>query len=165
MDIAKNLDPSIDAVITGHTHAPYNCTMDDPAGNPRKVVSAFSFGRIITEMNFVIDHQSKDVIRDSVTAVNHVVTRTVPKDPALQDIVAKWTAKADVEGNVPVGTITQDIRRAFTGTTERRDLESSLSNLIADAQLESTTENSAQIAFMNAGGVRADLLFAELDAG
>jgi 5'-nucleotidase len=165
VEIAQRLDPSIDALITGHTHQPDNCTINDTANQPRKVVSAFSFGRIITEMNFVIDHQSKDVVRGSVTAVNHIVTRAVAKDPVLQGIVAKWTAKANVDGNVRVGTITQDIRRAFTGTTERRDLESSLSNLIADAQLESTAENAAQIAFMNAGGVRADLVFVSSTQG
>ncbi len=85
VEIAQRLDPSIDALITGHTHQPYNCTINDPANQPRKVVSAFSFGRIITEMNFVIDHKSKDVNRGSVTAVNHIVTRTVAKDPVLGD--------------------------------------------------------------------------------
>jgi 5'-nucleotidase len=162
VDIAKGLDSSIDALITGHTHAPYNCSIDDPSGQPRKVVSAFSFGRIITEMNFNIDSRTKDVIRSSVTATNHVVTRTVPKDPTLQSIVTKWATRANVEGNVPVGTITQDITRAFTPgvSGDDRAKESSLSNLIADAELESTSENGSQIAFMNAGGVRADLLFA-----
>ena len=29
----KALDPEIDAVITGHTHLPYNCTHADPAGS------------------------------------------------------------------------------------------------------------------------------------
>ena len=126
-------------------------------------MSAFSFGRIITEMNFDIDNKTHDVVRDSVTATNHIVTRTVAKDPVLQDIVSKWTTRANVEGNVPVGTITQDITRAFLpppSTSDDRARESSLSNLIADAQLESTAENGSQIAFMNAGGVRADLRFA-----
>ncbi len=163
VEIAQNLDPQIDALITGHTHQPYNCSINDPSGQPRKVVSAFSFGRIITEMNFNIDNKTHDVVRDSVTATNHIVTRTVAKDPVLQDIVSKWTARANVEGNVPVGTITQDITRAFLpppSTSDDRAKESSLSNLIADAQLESTAENGSQIAFMNAGGVRADLRFA-----
>ena len=163
VEIAQNLDPQIDALITGHTHQPYNCSINDPSGQPRKVVSAFSFGRIITEMNFNIDGKTHDVVRDSVTATNHIVTRTVAKDPVLQDIVSKWSTRANVEGNVPVGTITEDITRAFLpppSTSDDRARESSLSNLIADAQLESTAENGSQIAFMNAGGVRADLRYA-----
>jgi len=167
--IAEKLDPSIDALITGHTHQAYNCSIDDPAGEPRKVVSAFSFGRVITEMNLELDSRTNDVVRDSVTAVNHIVTRTVPPDPTLLSIVAKWTALANVEGNVEVGTITQDITRAFLpppSTSDDRAKESSLSNLIADAQLASTApENGSQIAFMNAGGVRADLRYASSPAG
>ena len=30
VDIAENLSPAIDLVITGHTHQPYVCTIDDP---------------------------------------------------------------------------------------------------------------------------------------
>ena len=168
VEIAEQLDTKIDALITGHTHQPYNCTINDPNDKPRKVVSAFSFGRIITEMNFVINTKTDDIVRDSVTATNHIVTRTVPQDPTLQAIVAKWTAKANVEGNVPVGNVTQDITRAFLpppSTSDDRASESSLSNLIADAQLESTAENGSQIAFMNAGGVRADLRFASSPSG
>jgi len=161
--IAEGLAPSIDALVTGHTHAAYNCSIPDPAGQPRKVVSALSFGRIITEMNFRVDKRTDDVIRSSVTATNHIVTRDVPADPTLQAIVDKWVAKASGPGNREVGSISRDITRAFEPAgTERRDLESSLSNLIADAQREST---GAQVAFMNAGGVRADLLFANSPAG
>jgi 5'-nucleotidase len=168
VEIAENLDPQIDALITGHTHQPYTCSIDDPAGQPRRVVSAFSFGRIITEMNFTIDTRTKDVIRSSVAATNHIVTRTVAKDPVLQGIVAKWTALANVEGNVEVGKVTEDITRAFLpppSTSDDRARESSLSNLIADAQLASTAENGAQVAFMNAGGVRADFRYASSPAG
>ena len=35
VDIAKNLDPRIDMVVSGHTHQPYTCSIPDPAGNPR----------------------------------------------------------------------------------------------------------------------------------
>ncbi len=167
VDIAKGLDPEIDALVTGHTHQPYNCSINDPSGAPRKVVSAFSFGRIITEMNLQISKATGDVVRETVTAQNHIVTRDAA-DPAVDAIVAKWVAKADVSGNVPVGTVAEDIKRAFLpppSTSDDRAKESSLSNLIADAQLESTSENGSQIAFMNAGGVRNDLLFASSDRG
>ncbi|MGV8965271.1 MAG: bifunctional metallophosphatase/5'-nucleotidase [Cellulomonas sp.] len=166
VDIAERLDPSIDALITGHTHAAYNCSINDPAGQPRKVVSALSYGRIITEMNFTLDPKTKDVVRSSVVAVNHLVTRDVVKDPKVDAIVQKWTDKANVDGNVEVGKVTADITRAFLpppSTADDRASESSLSNLIADAQLASTegpNDGAAQIAFMNAGGVRADLLYA-----
>ena len=48
VEIHDALDPAIDAMITGHTHLPYNCSLTDPAGQPRLVTSAYSFGRVVT---------------------------------------------------------------------------------------------------------------------
>jgi 2',3'-cyclic-nucleotide 2'-phosphodiesterase (5'-nucleotidase family) len=153
--IAEQLDPEIDLVVTGHTHQPYICNVPDPKGKPRMVTSASSFGRVVTETNLVIDKRSRDVVRDQVTSTNHLVTRTVAADPALTAIIAKWNAIAAPIANRVVGTITANITRA-----PNRDAESSLNNLIADAQLAATAVNGAQIALMNPGGVRADLTFA-----
>ena len=40
VDIAENLHPEIDLVVTGHTHQPYVCNIPDPAGRDRLVTSA-----------------------------------------------------------------------------------------------------------------------------
>ncbi len=162
VDIAKRLAPKIDMVITGHTHQPYVCNIPDPKGQRRLVTSAMSFGRIITETNFKLDDRTGDIIRKSEKAVNHLVTRDVPQDPAVRAIVEKWVAKAAGPGNRIVGSIAADIKRASSAGKEDRAAESALSNLIADAQRDST---GSQIAFMNPGGVRADLLVANSPAG
>ena len=54
LDIAKALDPQIDVVIEGHTHQPYNCTVLDPNGKKRLVTSAYSIGRVVTEVNLTL---------------------------------------------------------------------------------------------------------------
>jgi 5'-nucleotidase len=159
-EIATSLDAEIDAVVTGHTHQPYVCTFPDPAGAPRLVTSASSFGRIVTEVNVTIDRTTKDIRRDAMTATNHIVTRDLDPDPFVSAIVAKWKALSDTFANDPVGSITADITRAFTGGNEDRGKESSIGNLVADAQLARTQINGAQLALMNPGGLRADLLFA-----
>jgi 2',3'-cyclic-nucleotide 2'-phosphodiesterase (5'-nucleotidase family) len=160
--IAENLDAQIDAVITGHTHQPYVCNIPDPSGAPRMVTSASSFGRVITETNLTINRSSGNVQRAKTTAVNHLVTRNVTPDAELTGIIAKWQSLAGPVANRPVGTITTDITRAIN-----RQTESSLVNLIADAQLAATAPapGSAQMAFMNPGGVRADLTYASSSAG
>ena len=158
--IAQNLDPEIDLVVTGHTHQPYVCNIPDPKGQPRMVTSASSFGRVVTETHLMLDKRTDDVVRDKVTSVNHLVTRTVAPDPALTAIIAKWQAIAAPIANIPVGQVTQAITRSIS----RAD-EASLGNLIADAQLAATTANGAQIALMNPGGVRADLTFPTSTAG
>lgn len=47
VDIAKNVSPEVDALVTGHTHNAYVCTVPDPAGKPRMVTSAASFGLLL----------------------------------------------------------------------------------------------------------------------
>ena len=162
VQINSALDPAIDAVITGHTHLPYNCLLADPNGNPRIVTSAYSFGRVVSEFNLVLDKRTNDVRRDLSTAVNHAVVRAqLTPDAAITAIISKWKVLADPIGKREVGSITGDIKRAFVGSSEDRGSESSAGNMIADAQLYGTLANGAQIAFMNPGGIRSDLIFAK----
>jgi 5'-nucleotidase len=164
IEIAKNLDPSIDLVVTGHTHQPYVCDIPDPAGQSRWVTSASSYGRLITETNLKLDTRTRDVVRSSVTTVNHAVTRDVAPAAEQTATIAKWNALAAPLGNRVIGSITADINRGGTNGS-RRDVESPLGDLIADAQLEATTVNGAVMALMNPGGVRRDLTFASSTAG
>ena len=165
VEINSALDPAIDAVITGHTHLPYNCRLPDPDGNPRIVTSAFSFGRVVSELDLVLDKRTGDVRRDLSTAVNHPVIRAqVTPDPAITAVIDKWKPLSDVIGSREVGKITGDIKRAFVGSTEDRGSESNAGNMIADAQLWATQANGAQIAFMNPGGIRSDLIYAKSGA-
>lgn len=163
VQIAEDLAPSIDLVVTGHTHQPYTCNIPDPKGNPRWVTSAASYGRVVTETELKLDRRTRDVVRSSVTSVNHAVTRDVAADPAQTATIAKWNALAAPVANRIVGSITADITRSLS-----RDAESSLADLIADAQLAATDgagDGAAVMAFMNPGGVRADLTFAPSPAG
>jgi 5'-nucleotidase len=172
VDIAENLDPEIDVVVTGHTHQPYTCTIDDPADNPRSVSSAFSFGRVVTEIELTLD-PTGEVDRDSVTAVNHSVLQPADRDdvqpgelapdPAVTAVISKWQPLADERGLEPVGTITETITRGGDPTGSDRGVESDAGNLVADAQLASTQAlaTAGDVAFMNPGGLRSDLVFEE----
>lgn len=156
------LDPAIDVMITGHTHLPYNCMLDDAAGNPRIVTSSYSFGRVVTEVNLVLDKRTNDVRRDLSTATNHLVDQaSLAPDPAITAIINKWQPLVDAAGGTPIGTITADIIRGGIPTGSDRGVESAAGNLVADAQLWSSSFNGAEIAFMNPGGVRSDLTYAQ----
>ena len=170
--INDGLDAEIDAVITGHTHLPYNCMLDDPDGNPRFVSSAYSYGRVVTEMNLVIDPRTDEVIREASSAMNHAVFQaddeaatadghTVMPDPGIDAIIAKWQPLFDEIGLEKVGEITADITRGGDPTGSDRGVESAAGNLVADAQLWASEVNGAEIAFMNPGGVRSDLTYAQ----
>jgi 5'-nucleotidase len=150
------LEPEIDAIVSAHTHQAYNCRFPDPAGKPRLVTSAASFGRLITEINLVLDKRG-EVDRLATTATNHIVTRDVAKDAALSQLIAKYKELIAPIANRVVGQITADIIRQPDASGE-----SPLGNVIADAQLADTapaTKGGAQLAFMNPGGIRADLTY------
>ena len=160
--INNALDPAIDVLITGHTHLPYNCVLPDPAGHPRMVTSAYSYGRVVSEFQLVLDKRTNDVRRDLSTATNHLVERgALTPDPAITAVIAKWEPLFKAAGTTPVGTITADINRGGNPPGSDRGVESPAGNLVADAQLWATSANGAQIAFMNPGGVRSDLKYAQ----
>ncbi|MEU4148220.1 bifunctional metallophosphatase/5'-nucleotidase [Streptomyces parvulus] len=154
VDIAKNITPQVDALVTGHTHNAYVCTIPDPAGKPRMVTSAASFGRLYTDTTLTYDRRTGDIARTSVKSANHVVTRDVPKAPDMTRLIDKWGTLAAPIGNRPVGHISADISRDGT--------ESPLGDLIADAQLAygRSQDPETDLALMNPGGIRAPLTYA-----
>ncbi|MGX1029648.1 bifunctional metallophosphatase/5'-nucleotidase [Streptomyces sp. SAI-097] len=154
VDIAKNVTPQVDALVTGHTHNAYVCTVPDPAGNPRMVTSASSFGRLYTDTTLTYDRATGDIARTSVKSANHVVTRDVPKAPDMTRLIGRWSTLAAPIGNRPVGYVSADIDR--TGT------ESPLGDLIADAQFAYGKEQDPEtdLALMNPGGIRAPITYA-----
>ncbi|MEV7890898.1 bifunctional metallophosphatase/5'-nucleotidase [Streptomyces sp. NPDC002817] len=154
VDIAKNITPQVDALVTGHTHAAYACTINDPAGNPRTVTSAASFGRLYTDTTLTYDRWTGDIARTAVKSANHVVTRTVAKATDMTELISRWNTLAAPIGNRAIGYISADI--PSTGT------ESPMGDLIADAQLAygKQLDPETDLALMNPGGVRAGLTYA-----
>ncbi|MCF1644940.1 bifunctional metallophosphatase/5'-nucleotidase [Streptomyces indiaensis] len=154
VDIAKNVTPQVDALVTGHTHNAYVCSIADPAGKPRMVTSAASFGRLYTDTTLTYDRKTGDIARTAVKSANRVVTRDVPKAPDMTELIGKWNTLAAPIGNKPIGWISGDIGN--TGT------ESPLGDLIADAQLAhgKQLDPETDLALMNPGGIRAPLTYA-----
>ncbi|MFJ9792795.1 bifunctional metallophosphatase/5'-nucleotidase [Streptomyces globosus] len=160
VDIAKNVDAKVDALVTGHTHQAYACNIPDPAGNPRTVTSAASLGRLFTETTLKYDLKTKDIVRTAVSSpapVNKVVTRDVAKAPDMTELINRWQTLAAPIANRPMGYIAGDIPGRGLDAPEKP-----LGDLIADAQLEATAaadKGGAQLALMNPGGIRSDLAF------
>lgn len=162
--IVQTLDSAVDLVISGHTHQAYVCQLQNAMGRNVLVTSASAFGRVLTDINVVLDTETRDVA--SATATQVVVNRndtTVTPDPAIATLVANYGALEAPIANQVVGKISA----AFTRTTSAA-CEHTAGGLIADAQLAATTAptfGGAEIAFMNPGGVRADFTFPSSAAG
>lgn len=153
VDIAKNVTPAVDALITGHTHQAYACTIPDPAGRPRMVTSASSFGRLYTDTTLTYDRWTGDIARTAVKSANHVVTRDVAKAADMTTLITKWKTLSAPVASRPIGYIAGDIGN--TGT------ESQAGDLIADAQLAyaKSVDPEADLALMNPGGIRAGFTY------
>ncbi|WP_432509923.1 bifunctional metallophosphatase/5'-nucleotidase [Kineococcus sp. SYSU DK001] len=155
--IVQGASGQVDAILSGHTHLRYDCAFP-VAGKAvqRPVLSAESYST-------AFDHLVLDVdAAGEVVAAGHQVLDVVGFTPnaQVQRIVDDAVAVAETVGQQPVGSITADITRAFTGEDDDRGKQSPLGNLVADAQKQQTAGAGAQIAFENPGGIRDDLLFA-----
>src|SRR5690606_32700692 len=84
-----------------------------------------------------------------------------PADDEIGGIVQDDVDAAEPLGAAVIGQIDAPLYRgAIAGGTpgSARGAESVLGNVVADVQLWATQDNEADIAFMNPGGLRADLL-------
>jgi 5'-nucleotidase len=91
-----------------------------------------------------------------------IVTRDVARDPVQTAIIERYRPSYALVAERVVGTIAADLTRIpnFAG-------ESTLGNIIADATLEMarSAAGHADVAFMNPGGIRSDLLHAAGNEG
>lgn len=147
VDIVNRLDPAVSAVISGHTHQGYNCVV---RGIP--VIQGDSYGHLLQRLDLTVDRANHKVL--AVSAANVVMDpRTLPVNPAMSDILTRARTLTDAVKATPVGTL----GAATISRSSNAAGESALGDLIADSQLAATRDNGAVIAFMNPGGIRADL--------
>jgi len=176
--IIRRLDNAVDLVISGHTHAAYNCSANTvdvkvvngqtvstprPTGLPNKtgrlipVTSSSAFGRLLTDIDITIDPATRDIVK--VEPTNRLVDRTdaqintdIANDPTVKNIVDGYNALVSPLANAVIGTISAALPNSGNAAGEMP-----AGNLIADAQLQATQPaalGSAVAAFMNPGGVR-----------
>jgi 5'-nucleotidase len=170
--IITGVNDNVDAIVSGHTHLEYNCSFPvagwaDRQVKERPVVSAGQYGANLNQLVFTVDATTGEVVAKSQSILKLKAGTTgstfnYPVDAATKAIVDKAVADAEVLGAVPLGEITGAFNRArFGDGSENRGGESTLGNLVAEVQrwaTESPTTGSAQIAFMNPGGLRADMV-------
>lgn len=176
--VVSRLRNGVDLVISGHTHAAYNCSANTqdvknvngvavstprPTGLPNiegrlvPVTSASAFGRLLTEVDVTVHPRSHKVL--SISPTNRLVDRTDPvintmiaADPAVKNVVEGYSALVSPLANQVIGTIAAPLPNSANGAGEMP-----AGSLIADAQLQATQPaalGGAVMAFMNAGGVR-----------
>jgi 5'-nucleotidase len=174
-EIAQRLDPRVKVIVSAHTHQEYRCTVT-AGGATRLVTSAASFGRVLTDITLTLDDRSGKLVQASAenqivdNALNLRVDSTTVRqpdpskeDPAVAAVVDQYVTASAPLANEVIGRIQGDLTR--TGSPLG---ESALGDVIADAQYVATQPTGlggAQLAFMNPGGIRADLRVNDVSSG
>jgi 5'-nucleotidase len=172
-DIVAGLRPEYGVVVSGHTHRFYSCELRNAAGAPSVVTSAGSAGTLVTDISVTVDRRTRRfasasarnvIVQNGVRAADGTWIQDAPGvyrhdpdlvDPDVKRIADKYRVAVAPLANRVVGRITDTITSSPSANGE-----SPLGDVIADAQLAYTSAGGAQIAFMNPGGIRASLTYA-----
>jgi 5'-nucleotidase len=160
--VVDRMSDEVDVVITGHTNWAVNCVLDG-----KIVTGAASFGRLVTDIDLTFDRKTEEILAAKVE--NKIVTRTVEKASDLTALVAKYQAVAAPFANRVIGKMVAPPPGQSGNITRTANPagESALGDVIADAQQFDAAAHGtgSQFAFMNAGGIRADLVYPSSAAG
>ncbi len=154
--IVGKLDDAVSLVLSAHSHEAYVCELPNKAGRKIPVTQASSYGRVVSDIDVTIDAKTKRVT--AVKARNVVVDRTnsaIAPNAEIAGIVDGYAALAAPIVNRVVGSAAGVFTKAAAPGGE-----STMGDLIADAELEATSaagNGGAQVAFTNPGGIRAGL--------
>ena len=149
--------PGVDVVVGGHTHTllsdsepgaagPAHIAVGGPAGRA-VVVQAAAYGRYLGRLD--IDIAEDGTILAYGGDCRHVAL-SLPEEPRVAAIIAHYAAQLDGVRRRVVGRA-----EAPVGNTTCRIGECALGSFIADAMLAAV--QGAEVALMNAGGIRTGL--------
>lgn len=164
-DIVTNVSDDVDAIVSGHTHLAYDHRVPVPGWEDegrtvteRPVVSAGQYGVNLNQLLFTFNADGEVVGLDTSILPLY---GAYPADAVVAGIVQDAVDAAEPLGAAVIGQVDAPLYRASLAGGDpgsARGAESTLGNVVADVQLWATQDNGSDIAFMNPGGLRADLL-------
>jgi 5'-nucleotidase len=147
LPILPKLSPAITTVISGHTHWAYVCRGNAQVGSGRLLTSAGKYGYFVTDLRLEFDPATHHLIDQSAT---NIVVGNGEQDAGVKALVDRYATAVAPIANKVIGHLT-----AIAAKSDE-DGESPAADLIADSML-AATKSTAQIALVNATGVRVDL--------
>ncbi|WP_082692757.1 bifunctional UDP-sugar hydrolase/5'-nucleotidase [Bacillus sp. FJAT-29814] len=143
VDIANRVDDEVDVIFGGHNHAYMNATVDN-----KLVVQSYSYGTAFSDVDLEIDPKTKDIVTKRAEIVT-TFQEGIQPDPEIRQMIEGYEAKIEPIVNEVVGSTTT----ALT-SKQNENGESVLGDFIADSQRIAL---KTDFAFMNPGGIRADI--------
>ena len=175
--IVTGVDADVDAIVSGHTHLAYNCSFPvdgSTAGRDRRpVVSAGQYGTNLNQLVFTVDPDTRSATGRSRsisaptprhrTGGRRLSGRPAPSRPSSPTPSARPTSSApcswaeiagDRSGGARLGQDVDDTEREPRRRVDARQPGRRGAALGDRAR----RAGGAQIAFMNPGGLRADMV-------
>lgn len=151
VNIANSVDDEVDVIFGGHNHAYMNATIDN-----KLIVQAYSYGTAFSDVDIEIDPKTKDIVskRAEIVTTFH---EGIQPDPEIKQMVEGYEAKIEPIVNRVVGATSTPLT-----ALQNENGESVLGDFIADAQ---RSQMKTDFAFMNPGGIRADIDAGEITWG
>jgi 5'-nucleotidase len=153
LPILGRLDPAIATVVSGHTHWAYVCQGTPQIGSGRLMTSAGKYGYFVTDLRLEFDPATHHLVGQHALNVT-VGSGEHGEDAGEKALVDRYATAVAPIGNRIIGTLTTPAPHAVD------DFESSASDLVADSMLaatRATDAGGAQLALVNATGVRVDI--------
>ncbi|MGO1832001.1 MAG: bifunctional metallophosphatase/5'-nucleotidase, partial [Brevibacterium yomogidense] len=169
--VVTGADASIDAMFFGHSHMQANFSAPVPGddGRTRPVVQSGSYGEIVGKVTLTSEGEGDWSVDEQALLETADQSFDSPVVDEVDGIVADAEETANEIGSEVVGTIDEDITRAFNEDgSEDRGGESQLGNLVADALkegVEMSQLEEADFGMTNPGGLRTDLLVDDVFGG
>ncbi|MBS8265737.1 bifunctional 2',3'-cyclic-nucleotide 2'-phosphodiesterase/3'-nucleotidase [Mesobacillus boroniphilus] len=151
VDFANKVDDEVDVIFAGHSHQYLNSVVDG-----KLLVQAYSSGTAFADVDLTLDVETKDFVSKKAEIVTTFQDSITP-DPEIKAMVDKYEADVAPIINEVIGSAEVAMTRE-----QNEHGESTLGNLIADAM---RVEMGTDFAFMNPGGIRADLDAGEITWG
>jgi 5'-nucleotidase len=143
VDIANRVDDEVDIIFGGHNHAYMNATIDN-----KLVVQSYSYGTAFSDVDIEIDPKTKDIVSKRAEIVT-TFQEGIEPDPEIKKMIEGYEAKIEPIVNQVVGSSSESLT-----AKQNENGESVLGDFIADAQRKVL---NTEFAFMNPGGIRADI--------
>lgn len=162
MDLASHLH-NVAAIIGGHSHTPlgtpalpgwpaaqgpYPTIVKDATGRPVYIVQCWEWGKVFGRFKLSFDADGH--VTKCFDAAPIVVDDSIPEDPVVKSEVTAFEQPLKALQNQAIGTTVAAITKEGAGANL-------MSQVIADAMLETGAKQGCVAAFVNSGGVRAPL--------
>ncbi|HET7656961.1 MAG TPA: 5'-nucleotidase C-terminal domain-containing protein [Bacillales bacterium] len=143
VQFASKINDDVDVIFAGHNHDYANTTVDG-----KLIVEAYSYGTAFSDVQLKIDPKTKDIVSKKAKVITTYHDGIQP-DPEIKKLVQHYEQKVAPLVNRVIGTAAESITQQASPAGE-----SALGDLVADSQ---KAQMNTDFAFMNSGGIRADL--------